>query len=100
MAKEKKEIDEFKRIVDEMVDLKSRKSGDYANSWKVLGLQGLNYQVMRKVTRIWINRNKKDNLNFEMIRDSYMDLAVYALMCIQLLDSGNTEDEFDKILKQ
>lgn len=95
-----KELDGFKKVVEEMLSLKEAKSGDYANSWRVLGSAGLNYQLARKITRIWINKDKDaKELNCEMLRDSYMDLAVYAIMSIQLIDEGATEDQFLKILK-
>ena len=94
------EIAGFQKVIDEMVELKSRKSGDYANSWRALGLIGLLYQIARKFTRIWINKDKKDEeLNFEMFRDSLMDLAVYSIMSIQLIDSKDTNDKIDDVLK-
>lgn len=93
-----KELDGFKKVMEELVSLKESKAGDYKNSWKVLGIEGLNYQLARKFTRIWINRNK-EKLNNEVLRDSYVDLAVYAIMCIQLLDSGEKEDKILEMLK-
>lgn len=94
------EMDAFQKIVDEMIALKERKGGDYANSWKVGGIEGINYQLLRKLSRIWINKNKKEEeLNFEMLRDSYMDLAVYSIMGIQLIDSGEKTDLFIRLLK-
>lgn len=93
------QMDGFKKIVDEMIDLKSRKSGDYADSWRALGLRGLLYQIARKFTRIWINKDKSDELNFEMYRDSFIDLAVYSIMAIQLIDESDTADKIDDILK-
>lgn len=95
-----KELDGFKKVIDEMLELKSRKSGDYANSWRALGLRGLLYQIARKFTRIWINKDKSDKeLNFEMFRDSLMDNAVYSIMAIQLIDEKDTGDKIDDILK-
>jgi hypothetical protein len=94
------EMDGFKKVIEEMINLKEKKAGDYGNSWRVLGIEGLNHQLMRKLTRIWINRHKKpEELNFEMLRDSYMDLAVYAIMCIQLIDEEDIDDKFLMLLK-
>lgn len=93
------EIDGFIKVVKELIGLKTLKAGDYQNSWKALGIEGTNYQIARKFTRIWLNRNK-EKLNNEILRDSYVDLAVYSIMAIQLLDSGETEDQIEKILKQ
>lgn len=91
------EIDEFKKVLEELLALKNRKAGDYANSWKALGIEGLNYQLARKFTRIWINRHKAEMKN-ETLRDSYIDMAVYAIMAIQLLDSGEINDKINDIL--
>ena len=94
------EINGFKKVIDEMVSLKEKKSGDYQESWKVLGIQGIFYQIARKFTRIWINKNKDPKeMNFESLRDSLMDNAVYSIMGIQLLDEGLTEDQVDKLLR-
>ena len=63
-----------------------------------MGLEGVLAQIARKFTRIWINR-RKDNLNNETFRDSLVDLAVYSIMGIQLIDDGDTVDKIDEILK-
>jgi len=94
-----KELDGFEKVIDELINLKKRKSVDYANSWKALGIEGLNYQLARKFTRIWINRHKAELQN-ETLRDSYVDMAVYSIMSIQLMDGHETEDQIEKILKQ
>jgi len=93
------ELDGFKKVIDELVSLKERKSVDYENSWKALGIEGLNYQLARKFTRIWINRHKAELQN-ETLRDSYVDMAVYSIMAIQLMDEHQTDDQIEKILKQ
>jgi hypothetical protein len=93
-----KELDGFKKIVDEMLALKARKAGDYGQSWKCFGLQGLYSQIGRKFSRIWLNKDKKE-VNNEMFRDSLMDMAVYCIMSMQLIDEGETEDLIIKALK-
>src|SRR3990167_10909446 len=94
------EIEGFQKVIDELVALKTRKMGDYASSWRALGLRGMLYQIARKFTRIWINKDKKDEeLNFEMFRDSLMDNAVYSIMAIQLIDEKDTNDKIDDLLK-
>lgn len=93
------QIEGFKKVVDEMIALKSKKAGDYANSWRALGLQGLLYQIARKFSRLWINKDKKEDLNCEMYRDSLIDLAVYSIMAIQLIDENDTNDKIDEVLK-
>lgn len=96
----KEEIDGFIKIINEMLALKKLKAGDYGNGWKVFGVQGLYYQLGRKFSRIWLNKDKGlEELNCEMMRDSLMDNAVYSIMIIQLLDSGETKDQVDELLK-
>jgi len=96
----KKEIDGFEKICQEIISLKKTKSGDYANSWRALGLQGLYYQIARKFTRLWINKDKNSKeLNHEMLEDTLTDLAVYSIMAKQLIRENDTEDKINKILK-
>lgn len=95
----KQEIEGFKKVIDEMLALKEKKAGDYGQSWKCFGLSGLYAQIGRKFSRIWLNKDKKDDLNNEMFRDSLMDMAVYAIMSIQLIDEGGGEDVITNALK-
>ena len=93
-----KELDNFKKILNEIYELKTKKAFDYGNSWRALGIKGLYYQLARKFTRIWLN---KDNpkLKNETLRDSLIDNAVYSIMAVQLLDEDDTEDKIEKLLK-
>lgn len=87
------ELDGFKKIMTEMLALKTKKAGDYGDSWKCFGLPGLYAQIGRKFSRIWLNKDKKAHkINNEMFRDSLMDMAVYCIMAMQLIDSGGGED--------
>jgi len=92
------EMDGFKKIIDEMLELKARKAGDYGNTWRCFGLPGMYAQIGRKFSRIWLN---KDNpkMNNEMFRDSLMDMAVYSIMAMQLIDEGGGEDLIVSALK-
>lgn len=92
------EVDEFKKVLSEIISLKESKSGDYASSWRALGMKGLYYQIARKFTRLWINKDK-EQLNNETIRDSLMDLAIYSIMAIQLIDDEDCGDKIDEVLK-
>ncbi len=97
---QKGEMDGFRKVIDEMLALKGRKAGDYGNTWKVFGIQGLYSQIGRKFSRIWLNKDKSPKqLNNEMMRDSLMDNAVYSIMAIQLIDSGETGEMITKTLK-
>lgn len=91
------EVDEFTDVLREIIELKQRKSGDYASSWRVLGLEGVLNQIARKFTRIWINK-KKAKLNNETLRDSLIDMAVYSIMAIQLIDDKDTDDKIESLL--
>lgn len=92
------EIDGFLKIVNEMIELKKRKAGDYGNSWKCFGLPGLYAQIGRKFSRIWLNKDNKE-MNNEMFRDSLMDMSVYCIMAMQLIDDGGGEDLIVNALK-
>jgi len=97
------EMDGFKKVVAEMVALKEKKAGDYGNTWRAFGIQGMYAQIGRKFSRIWLNKDKPaESLNNEMMRDSLMDMAVYSIMAIQLLDTpfqGSTNDLVLKALR-
>lgn len=82
---------QFIEIIETIKELRLRKSEDYGNSWKVFGLMGVVYQIMSKSIRIWnLTRNGKDPKN-ESLRDSFIDMANYAIMAAQLLDLNETE---------
>ena len=91
------ELNDFKRVLDEILDLKTRKMHDYGNSWKIFGLNGIYYQIGSKFVRLW-NLKGKDPKN-EPLRDTLRDMAVYCIMGMQLSDANETEDNIDKLLK-
>lgn len=93
------ELDGFKKVIDEMLALKTRKAGDYGNSWRVGGIKPLFIEISRKFYRIWINK-EKEKINNETLRDSLVDLAVYSIMAIQLIDENDTEDKVYKMLTE
>ena len=37
----KNELKDFKRVLDEILELKRRKMNDYGNSWKIFGMNGV-----------------------------------------------------------
>lgn len=84
-----KEKKEFEKIAASLIELKTRKSGDYGNSWMLMGLIGIIAQIMSKSIRIWNLRDKEpDN---EALRDSFRDIALYGMMGIALIDRNETE---------
>lgn len=93
------EIEGFEKVCNEMIALKKRKAGVYGNTWKVFGINGTFTEIGRKFSRIWINKNKDPkNIDFETLRDSLIDLAVYSIMSIQLIDENDIEDKMYKLL--
>ena len=94
------EIEQFNKILSEIAELKEKKSADYKSTWRVFGIQGLYAEIGKKFARIWVNKNKKENLNYESLRDTLIDLVVYCVMTIQLLDDKDTEDKVEKLLNQ
>lgn len=93
----KNEINDFKRVLGEVLELKIKKSHDYGRSWEIFGLNGIYYQIGSKFVRLW-NLRGKDPKN-EPLRDTLRDMIVYLIMGIQLIDSNKTEDSIDKLLK-
>lgn len=84
-----KEVKQFEKITQELIRMKRNKGADYGNSWSILGLQGVIYQIGSKFIRIWNLRDKPPTN--ESLRDSFIDLATYAIMAVQLLDNKDTE---------
>jgi hypothetical protein len=83
----------FIEILDGIKELRLRKSHDYGNSWKVFGLMGVVYQIASKFIRIWnLTRTGKDPKN-ESLRDSFVDMANYAIMAVQIIDSDEIESK-------
>lgn len=95
-----KEINGFKIIMDEIFELKRKKAMDYGQTWRAFGLAGIYPLIGKKFGRIWLNKDKSEtDLNFESMRDSLIDMVVYCVMCIQLMDERDTEDKIKKILE-
>lgn len=94
------EMDGFKKICEEIIALKTRKAGVYGNTWKVFGLPGLYAEIGRKFSRIWINKSRDPKeIDFETLRDSLIDLAVYSIMSVQLIDEKDIHDKIEQLLK-
>lgn len=79
----------FKEICDKFVELRTKKGKDYGNSWRILGLPGVVVQVVHKAIRIWNLRNREPEN--ESLRDSFMDIAIYAIMAMMLIDEQGTD---------
>lgn len=79
----------FKEITDRFVELRTKKGKDYGNSWRILGLLGVTVQVVHKAIRIWNLRNREPEN--ESLRDSFMDIAIYSIMAMMLIDEKGTD---------
>lgn len=90
------ELKDFKKIALEIIALKTKKSKDYGNSWRIFGIDGIYYQIGNKFARLWKLKHK--NPENESLIDTLKDLTIYTLMAIQLLESGQTEDKIEKLL--
>ena len=91
------EVEHFEEIIKSLVELKKKKAGDYGNSWRVFGLMGIIYQIGSKFIRIWNIKNRSADLkdtNNEPLEDSFRDIANYAIMGMQLIETGQEEDAF------
>ena len=83
------EREEFKKIAEQLIDLKTKKGADYGNSWSLMGLIGIICQIMSKAIRLWNLKDKEpDN---EPLRDTFRDIAVYGLMGIALIDRNDID---------
>jgi len=95
----KKEIEHFIEIIESIKNLRIKKSIDYGTSWKIFGLNGILYQIRSKFVRI-INLTEQEKVpENEALRDSFIDLANYAIMAVQLIDMKETNDKFSKLLE-
>ncbi len=90
-----KEKEEFSKIIEELKEVRLSKSADYGNSWKVFGLKGIVYQIGSKFVRIWNLQGKKPSN--EALEDSFRDIAVYGMMGMQLIRSGQMKDVFSTL---
>jgi len=90
----KQEIEGFIKIINEIIELKKNKAHDYGNSWRIFGLVGIYYQIGNKFFRLWNLKNKQPKN--EALRDTLRDMAVYCIMAMQLIDSGETEPQIEE----
>jgi len=77
----------FEAVVDTLVKTHHKKSKDYGNSWRILGLIGITIQIVHKAIRIWNLRDRPPEN--EALKDSYKDIAVYAIMAMMLISEGD-----------
>lgn len=88
----------FIELIDSIKELRLRKSADYGNSWKIWGLEGVVWQIKSKFIRMNnLLQTKKDPAN-EPLRDTFLDMANYCIMAVQLIDQKEVEGEMSKLL--
>lgn len=81
--KEFNRVEEFKKIVDEMLDIYEKKNSNYGNSFgkafEELGpISGVT-RMYDKMNRI-IALTKGTENNYESLEDTFIDMANYAIM--------------------
>lgn len=95
------DIEIFKKIVDEMVELFAKKNANYGNSFEKL------YKELGPITGLVPLHNKLDratNLvkgaknDFESLEDTFIDLANYAIM--NLIEMRKEHPEAKKVKRQ
>ena len=96
MTEHQKDIKQFKEFLDELLEIRTKKSLDYGHSWKLFGIQGLWYQIGGKFIRLW-NLKDKEPKN-ESLKDTLNDLAIYCLMAKQLLENKDLDDKITKVI--
>lgn len=88
----------FIELIDSIKELRLRKSADYGNSWKIWGLEGVVWQIKSKFIRMSnLLQTKKDPAN-EPLRDTFLDMANYCIMAVQLIDQKEVEGDMSKLL--
>ena len=92
------EKQKFIDIIESLKTLRIRKSHDYGYSWKVWGLEGIVWQLKSKFIRMTNLVNSKDHPTNESLSDTFKDIANYAIMAIQLIESGETENSINELL--
>jgi hypothetical protein len=88
----------FIEIIDSLKDLRIRKSNDYGYSWKIYGLDGIVWQLKSKFIRMTNLVNSGLKPTNEPLEDTFRDIANYAIMAIQLIESGDVEDKIEELL--
>lgn len=92
------EKENFIGIIESLKELRLKKSQDYGNSWKIYGLIGVVWQINSKFIRMQnLLSSKKDPAN-EPLRDTFIDMANYCIMAVQLIDSGQTESKMNLLI--
>lgn len=84
-------MSKFEKICEEMIALQSKKNDDYGGSFSnnvsKYGLVATLIPLSNKLNRLESLVLSKSSPNMESLRDSYIDLACYAVMSIIELDN-------------
>ena len=99
----------FEDIINEIKEIHSKKSSDYGDtefanirSSQDFGIKawiGAMVRLNDKVKRIQ-QYITKGNLNYESIRDSLIDISVYAIIATVLFDEEESNKKQDKVIRQ
>ena len=81
------EIDRFKAIQNEGLEIFERKNADYGNSYATFGMVGIIVRLQDKINRLVNISNTKITLvKDETLRDTLLDLQNYSTLALMLYD--------------
>lgn len=91
----------FDHVLEEALNLHERKHQDYNGKnapWKEFGMMGRFFDINRKFQRLktLIYENRTAAVETETVRDTLMDLLVYSVMAILLLDEEKHVEALSK----
>ena len=85
------DIEKFKNIQKEGLNLFEKKNKDYGDSYKEFGGIGILVRMNDKINRcLNITKNNVSMINDENLRDTLIDLHNYSTMAIMELDNSNS----------
>ena len=84
------EIEKFKNIQKECLQIFIKKNNDYGKSYKTHGLIGILIRVQDKINRLsTITKNSYNvNIEDETLKDTLLDLHNYCALALMLLEKS------------
>jgi len=96
-------VDRYERVTDELHKIYLAKNADYGNSFEItndmIGEVAAVTRCFDKVMRLVTLSKQSANVN-ESIRDTWSDLANYAIMQLMYIDSKGDAPSYCKAFKQ
>lgn len=104
-----RKMSRFEEVIEELKEIHRKKSSDYGDTefanirssqdFGVRSWIGAMVRLNDKVKRIQ-QYITKGNLNYESVRDSLIDISVYAIIATVLFDEEESNKEQDKVIRQ